>query len=172
MLEEFVGVKVTHFNSIADPVADILGAAYKSHPERLKEIINYAKSRRCEIIYKDREVLGYSPGLTKGQPGQISIHAQASISAWEHEFVHFLDDEANGFLGMRSLYDLNYRVTTEINAYKTEIEFVKKQKLKNADTIYRLKENFKKELELIQKNLNELITDKNVLLKIEELLRL
>ena len=113
------------FNSIADPVADLLGSAEKSHPLRLKEITDYIKSRGGEIVYKNHEVLGYSPGLRKGQPGQLHIHHEASISAWEHELKHFLDDEAAGFLGMQSVYDINYRISTEINAYRTEIDFIR-----------------------------------------------
>ncbi|WP_310028963.1 hypothetical protein [Flavobacterium arsenatis] len=153
-------------NSIADPVADILGAAYKSHPERLNEIINILNSKKVEIIYKETETLGYSPGLSKGNPGQIHIHKEASISGWEHEFTHFLDDEAEGFLGMESLFDLNYRVTTELNAYTKEIDFVKNLKGDNSKVIEQLKVNFKNELEFLARK--TVITDKNILNRINE----
>lgn len=149
-LNEVAGVRYKQFNSIADPVADILGAAYKSHPKRLNEIINILKSKKVEIIYKETETLGYSPGLSKGNPGQILIHKEASISGWEHEFRHFLDDEAEGFLGMRALGDTNFRVRSELNAYKTEIDFVKKLNNKNEiEVISQLKLNFKNEFEYL-----------------------
>lgn len=83
----------------------------------MNEIISILKSKKVEIIYKETETLGYSPGLSKGQPGQIHIHKEASISGWEHEFRHFLDDEAEGFMGMESLWNVNYRVGTELRAY-------------------------------------------------------
>ncbi|MCL1667211.1 hypothetical protein M2T82_03955, partial [Elizabethkingia ursingii] len=121
-------IRNNKFNSKADPVADLLGTASKSSPKRLKEIIEDLKNKNVEIIYRSDEALGYSPGLREGSPGQIIIHEKASISAWEHEYIHFLNDEERGFLGMKSLYDSNYRVFTELNAYTKEIEFVKSLK--------------------------------------------
>lgn len=142
--------RFNQFNSIADPVADVLGAAYKSHPERLRDILTYIESKGGEVIYKSEEALGYSPGLSKGQPGQIHIHKEASISAWEHELKHFLDDEAVGFMGMRALGDTNFRVRSELNAYKTEIDFVKKLNHNDEiELIKKLKLNFKNELDYL-----------------------
>lgn len=169
-LYEAAGERYKQFNSIADPVANILGAAYKSHPERLNEIINILKSKKVEIIYKETETLGYSPGLSKGNPGQILIHKEASISGWEHEFRHFLDDEAEGFLGMRALGDTNFRVRSELNAYKTEIDFVKKLNHKDEiEVISQLKLNFKNEFEYLTSRGK--ITDSNLVNEIQNFLK-
>ncbi len=160
-------IRSNYFNSIADPVADILGAASKSHPVRLKQIILDLTSEGVEIILRSDEALGYSPGLSKGKPGQIIIHENASISAWEHEYMHFLDDQNKGFLGMSSLFDSNYRVLTELNAYTKEIEFVKTLKGNNIKIIEQLKTNFNDELSYIINNFGD-VTDKNILDKIKK----
>jgi len=144
------------FNSKADPVADLLGNASRSHPERLKDIIADLKNKSVEIIYRSDEALGYSPGLREGIPGQIIIHENASISAWEHEYIHFLNDEERGFLGMKSLYDSNYRVLTEVNAYTKEIEFVKSLGKNNDKIIKQLKQNFFEEFKYIIENFGDI----------------
>jgi hypothetical protein len=163
--------RFNQFNSIADPVADILGAAYKSHPERLNEIINFLKSKRVEILYKDYEALAYSP-LRRGEPGQLIIHKEASISSWEHEFTHYLDDEKAGFLGSASLYDINYRITTELNAYTKEIEFIKSLKGENFKTIKQLKSNFIEEVKAVEEVTNQKLNNKQILNRIDKLLKL
>ena len=170
-MRKVVEDRFKQLNSIADPVADILGPAYKSHPERLGEIIDFLKLKKVEIIYKDREVMAYAP-LEKGKPGQLQIHREASISAWEHELIHYIDDEAAGFLGGGSLYNLNYRVATELKAYKAEIEFVKKLNGNNLKAINQLKKNFQEELEYIEMILNTKVSDKKIIKKINELLNL
>ena len=149
-------VRNNKFNSKADPVVDLLGAASKSHPERLREIITDLKSKNVEIIYRSDEALGYSPGLREGIPGQIIIHEKASISAWEHEYMHFLNDEERGFLGMKSLYDSNYRVLTELNAYTKEIEFVKSLSGNNDKVMKQLKKNFFEEFKYIIENFGDI----------------
>ncbi len=160
-------IRNNKFNSQADPVADLLGHASKSNPKRLQEIITDLKKKDVEIIYRSDEALGYSPGLREGAPGQIIIHEKASISAWEHEYIHFLNDEERGFLGMKSLYDPNYRVFTELNAYTKEIEFVKSLKGANDNTIKQLKENFSKEFKYIIENFGDL-TNKDLIDRIKD----
>ena len=36
----------------------------------------------------------------KGHPATIKMYEEASIAAVKHEYRHFLDDEANGYLGL------------------------------------------------------------------------
>ncbi len=157
------------YNSKADPVFDILGPAYKSHPRRAEEILETLKAKKVEIIYKNDETLAYAP-LRKGEPGQIHIHKEASISALENELRHFLDDESNGFLGGGGLYDINNRVSTELNAYSLEIDFVKKLADDNSSTIKKLKDNFREELDYIEDFLNEKVTDSSILKRINDFL--
>ena len=95
------------------------------------------------------------------------MYPEASISAWEHEFKHFLDDEAAGFLGMRSLGNINYRAGTELHAYKTEVDFVKTLKnSKETEIIKQLKLNFKQEIDYISGWGN--ITDEQLLKDINQ----
>lgn len=154
--EKKAQIRNDKFNSKADPVADLLGNASRSHPERLKDIIADLKNKSVEIIYRSDEALGYSPGLREGIPGQIIIHENASISAWEHEYIHFLNDEERGFLGMKSLYDSNYRVLTELNAYTKEVEFVKSLSKNNDKIIKQLKKNFFEEFKYIIENFGDI----------------
>ncbi|MGC5746441.1 hypothetical protein [Chryseobacterium sp. NFX27] len=109
-----------------------------------------------EIIYRPDEALGYSPGLREGTPRQIIIHEKASISTWEHEYMHFLNDEERGFLCMKSLYDSNYRVLTELNAYIKEVEFVKSLSGNNDKIIKQLKKNFSEEFKYIIENFGDI----------------
>lgn len=160
-------IRSNYFNSIADPVADILGAASKSHPERLKQISLDLKNKGVEIIFRSDEALGYAPGLSKGSPSQIIVHENASISAWEHEYVHFLDDQEKGFLGMSSLFDSNYRVSTELNAYTKEINFVKSLNGSHDIIIKQLKLNFEDEFNYIVNEFGE-IADKELLESIKK----
>lgn len=160
-------IRSNYFNSIADPVADILGPASRSHPERLKQITLDLKNKGVELIFRSDESLGYAPGLSKGKPGQIIVHENASISAWEHEYVHFLDDQENGFLGMSSLFDVNYRVRTELNAYTKEINFVKSLNGNHDNIIRQLKLNFEDEFNYIVREFDE-VTDKDLLESIKK----
>lgn len=81
-----------------------------------------------------------------------------------------LGDKASGFLGMRSLGDTNYRVRTELNAYKVEIEFVLKLKIKDEiEVVSKLKENFKNELDYLTNR--GILTDKELIEQINIFLK-
>ena len=67
---------------------------------------------------------------------------------------------------MSSLFDSNYRVYTELNAYTKEIEFVKSLSGNNQNIIKQLKLNFDDEFNYIINNFGK-VQDKNLLSKIE-----
>lgn len=112
-------------NKLSDPIYDIFGAAEESHPEDVERIINKAKSLHVEVREKEGK-MAYSPGLRKGEPGQLFISKSDSIGAWLHEERHMLDDEADGFLGFAGLLDVERRTQMEYNAYKVEIDLARK----------------------------------------------
>ena len=132
------------FNSISDPAADYYGPAKDYNPERLKKIQDELKSMGIAYnVVSDREVYGYSPGLMPGQPGTLVISKWASLSAWEHELLHGIDDFEAGFSGMRIFGDLNEVWRREKRAYDLEIKIAKR--LQNQELVDKLKLNKTKE---------------------------
>lgn len=118
------------FHTKDDPIREILGSAEQSHPEKVKEMMEYLKSVHVDVIIRDEnESMGYQPGLSAGKPGQIVLNKQASISAWMHEVQHVKDDEEAGWSGMRVLYDNDERYRREKKAYDIEINFAKQLNL-------------------------------------------
>ena len=113
------------FNKLGDPIYDIFGVAEESHPEDIERIINKAKNLHVEVREKEGK-MAYSPGLRKGEPGQLFISKSDSIGAWLHEERHMLDDEADGFPGFEGLFDVERRTRMEYNAYKVEIDLARK----------------------------------------------
>ena len=115
------------FNSIDDPLREVLGSAYDSHPEKVKELLEYLNSVNVEVLIRnENESLGYQPSVSSGNPGQIVLNKKASISAWLHEVQHVKDDEASGWIGMRILFtDPEERYQWEVRAYNQEIQLAK-----------------------------------------------
>lgn len=126
------------FNTHDDPIREVLGSAEQSHPEKVKEILDYFKSVDVDIIIREEnESMGYQPGLSAGKPGQVVLNKNASISAWLHEAQHVKDDEQAGWSGMKILWDNDERYRREKKAYNVEIEFAKQ--LNRQDMVERLK---------------------------------
>lgn len=69
--------------------------------------------------------MAYGPD-SLGSPGQFIIHPNASISAWKHEFQHFLDDKASGYQGRSLLANPNKRFELEARAYNEEMRFARR----------------------------------------------
>lgn len=108
-----------------DPMLDALGSIEQSHPEEMKKFIEYAKNRNVEVDL-DSPSIGYSPGLKKGQPGQLHVSTTDSYGAWLHEMQHLYDDEKMGWGGYEPLFDVAKRSEMEYNAYKQEIELARR----------------------------------------------
>ncbi|WP_244527406.1 hypothetical protein [Lihuaxuella thermophila] len=86
--------------------------------------------------------MAYSP-TSSGSPGEVYIDVNASISALRHEYQHFLDDMAEGWPGMRGLYDLKSRTRKELRAYLAEIR--EAEKLGYKDVVDQLWNNYREE---------------------------
>jgi uncharacterized Zn-binding protein involved in type VI secretion len=107
----------------ADPARRVLGPASKSHPEEIAKMRKAMEEAGVEI--KDRPgALAYSPGLRRGEPGQVYLDPDASYSAWKHEYQHFLDDKADGWSGMGGIVNRDTRWAREQSAYAKEIEMM------------------------------------------------
>ena len=138
----------------ADPIRDVLGPGRISHPKEWNETLATLKSAGVEIMLTNEERLAYAPGTFPGSPGQIHLHEDASIGALRHEYQHFADDQAAGYLGTRGLYDLAFRKQTEQKAYAIEIAMMEKMGKEEAAAQLRL--NLREELERLERDLGDI----------------
>ncbi len=132
------------FNTKDDPIREYIGAAEKSHPQELNKIIDDMEQSGVEITRREG-VMGYFPGLSVGKAGNVNIEEGASISAWMHEYKHFCDDRADGYLGFRVFQDYEKCIDREVGAYQVEIDFAKEQGYN--DIVRRLEKLRDKEVE-------------------------
>ena len=93
--------------------------------------------------------MAYAPGLIDGNPGQIVIDPDASLSALKHEYQHFLDAQAEGFpcFAKQMFEDPKNRVIKELRAYMVEIKDADQLGLKEISS--ELFENYRQEREWI-----------------------
>ncbi|MBS9463281.1 hypothetical protein KIM67_12760 [Flagellimonas sp. 389] len=143
------------YRSLGDPVKDILGSGRLSHTDEWNKLIKEIEDAGGEVKFSPGRI-AYSPGVTKGSPGQLIIDQDASITALRHEHRHFIDDQAAGYLGFEGVYDINFRVTTEYNAYKLEVQEM--LNLGESAATNQLKQNFIDEVTSIINHLNLPIT--------------
>lgn len=136
-------IKKNRLNSAGDPMVEVLGAGEESHPKEIEAFRKELKDLGVELIERKREALGYTPGLSRGQPGAVYISKGASYSAWCHEMKHVRDDYEEGWSGMRILADLDKRYKREVDAYNIEIQMA--QEAGRDDIAERLAENLEKE---------------------------
>ena len=118
-------INYNKFNTTADPMREIMGSAEKSHPKEIKALSEHIISLGAKLVRPEHEDLNYQPGLSRGEPGIVSISKNASYSAWLHEVKHLDDDYADGFLGFRVFQDPEKCAKREIEAYQIEIDMAK-----------------------------------------------
>lgn len=111
-------------SSEEDPVREVMGSAFESHPSETQEIINEYQNIGVELLYR-KDAMGYMPNATPGSPGIVIMDREASYSAWLHERQHVYDDRDSGWLGFRNLIDPENAARFEERAYNKEIDFVK-----------------------------------------------
>lgn len=108
-----------------DPIREILGSAFQSHPKQVKAIIADLQQKGVEIVSRPG-ALAYDPSLVPGMPGRFIIDPEASYSAWLHEKKHVDDDEARGWQGISVFKDMRVVYNMEKRAYDVEIDFAKR----------------------------------------------
>ena len=70
-----------------------------------------------------------------GTPGTIDVEEDISIAGLQHEYRHFLDDEASGFQGIKPLLaDKDLFWQTELNGYNEELKIARAMGLKEEET--------------------------------------
>jgi hypothetical protein len=152
-----VATQVAYRKNLADPVRDVLGPGRLSHPAEWQSTLADLRAAGVEIMLTPEERLAYAPGTRPGSPGQIHLHENASIGALRHEYQHFLDDQAAGFLGTRGLYDLAFRKLTEQKAYSLEITMM--EEMGEQEAAAQLRQNLRDELARLELDLGEIAID-------------
>ncbi|MDR2889392.1 MAG: hypothetical protein LBV33_06075 [Lachnospiraceae bacterium] len=142
------GKNITEFANPHDPIRDILGRGKDSHPEEWNSIVMELENSGVEIIYR-QNVMGYSPHPSNnGLPGQLLIDPDASISALEHEYIHFTQASEAGFPNMQGAFqDTTTRITNELSSYEVEIKYARELGLDNV--VEQLTENLEVEINTI-----------------------
>lgn len=111
-----------------DPMRDVTGPARISNPAEYNDILNQLKEMGVEVNISDGTTgarAGYGPS-TMGQPGQISVDPNVSLSALKHELQHAIDDMNSGWIGRQVKFsDPDLSIQWERNAYEIEIEAAK-----------------------------------------------
>lgn len=136
------------FNTYDDPIREVMGSAFESHPKETLEKIEELQKMGVDVIFHSGEGMMYQPGAL-GKPGQVKVDREASYSALLHEYIHAVDDEASGWQAARMVWDNDKAIEFEKRAYDAELEFYR---LNNApdEYIIRLEKLKKKEYERIR----------------------
>lgn len=102
-----------------DRLLGSLGPAHLNNADELAAITADLRRHGVAIDYRAGQ---YAYGPRAGEAGNLVIDPNASISAWRHEYGHFLDDLANGQPGLGA-YMQNPRMlrATERSQYLGEI---------------------------------------------------
>lgn len=119
------------FNTYEDPIREVMGSAFNSHPFETMKILDELKEAGIDVIYSDKPGMLYQP--SSGRPGQIRLDKESSFSALLHEYTHAMDDKESGWKGAQYLYDDVKMVEFETRAYDAELEFYR---LNNVDKRY------------------------------------
>lgn len=117
------------------------------------QITNIMVIRKGITIKMRPGSMGYSPSLSKGNPGVLIMDPEASYSAWLHELKHIEDDEASGWSGFQLIQDIERFAALEDAAYAAEIDFARKNGyIGTARRLERLRFERRQEILGIQRN--------------------
>lgn len=103
----------------------VTGSARTSNPEEYSKILKQLEEMGVDVNISDGTSgarAGYAPS-TMGQPGSISMDSDASLSAWQHELNHAIDDMNSGWRGCEVKFtNPEATIQWERNSYNIEIE--------------------------------------------------
>ncbi|MBW7929557.1 MAG: RHS repeat-associated core domain-containing protein, partial [Fimbriimonadaceae bacterium] len=118
-----LGTRAMRFNSGADVMRSRLGPAHESAPLQYDAIREVLEAEGVTLRFSEGE---YAYGAATGSPGNLVIDPNASISAWRHEYYHFLFDQKLGYPGF-AFYGRNPQVrwASERGAYLIEIRMAR-----------------------------------------------
>jgi hypothetical protein len=132
------------YYSLGDPVRDIWGPGRVSHSGEWNTLMSEIRALGVEVVERPN-AMAYTPNWVKNTPGQLILDPDASITALRHEHRHIIDDFSGGnWRGFEGGMDLNFRITTEYNGYKLEMEAMRA--IGREDAISTLKQFFLNEV--------------------------
>lgn len=135
------------FRTTDDPVREVLGSAYDSHPEEIARIKRELTRFGIKVIEQDENVnksIGYYPNPVSGKPGQFKINRNASYGAWLHEEQHAMDDKESNWNGIRIAW-MKEAIEWERRAYQKEIDLM--QNMGYNEIVEKLKQLLDKEIQ-------------------------
>ena len=139
------------FHTYDDPMREVMGSAIENNPEELNAIIEDLRSIGVETVFSDdNESIGYQPcnRFSNGEPGQVKLARESSLSACLHEKQHAFDDYESGWNGRYILsFDPEEHYNWEVRAYNVEIEIAKS--MGRADMVERLESLLERERKAI-----------------------
>lgn len=143
---------VIEFNTTDDPIREVMGSMFESHPEETEKILDELRKMGIKVFFTDEEKMVYSPGSAEfGYKGHIRVNENASFSALMHERQHALDDIKNGFPGAKYyMHNKNVRWQMELDAYHIELDLYQRYNV-GEKYIKRLKRLINKEYHEIYK---------------------
>ncbi|CAN5463864.1 hypothetical protein BH20ACI1_BH20ACI1_07820 [soil metagenome] len=116
------------FKSSNDPARKYYGAGKISNSDEWNEIIIYLQKQGVKVSFVGKDMV-YGVSAVKGQPVNLRIDADASISALRHEKFHFEHDKNLGFPGARYFFEsYERRWYSEFWAYIVELRFARAEK--------------------------------------------
>jgi hypothetical protein len=104
-----------------DRLLTTMGPARLNNPLEYRTIMSELDAQGVSVNMRSGEY-AYGPSSRPGQPGNVVVDPDASLSALRHEYGHFLDDQALGFPGMRFyMENPSLRLASERSQYLGEI---------------------------------------------------
>lgn len=143
---------VIEFNTTDDPIREVMGSMFESHPEETEKVLKELKEMGIKVFFTDDANMVYSPGNAEfGYKGHIRVNENASFSALMHERQHALDDIKNGFPGAKYyMHNKKVRWKMELDAYHIELDLYQRYNV-GEKYIKRLKRLINKEYHEIYK---------------------
>lgn len=119
---------VIEFNTTDDPIREVMGSMFESHPEETKKVLDELRSMGIEVFFTENKKMIYSTGNAEfDYKGHIRVNKNASYAALMHERQHAIDDFNNGYPGMGYyVYNEEERWKFEERAYLVELEIYKR----------------------------------------------
>jgi hypothetical protein len=126
-------IKADGLNCYGDHLRKTLGSAIKNNPVEVKQIVDYVTQKGGSVNFgRSGKMVYNAPG--GGTPGTIDVEEDISIAGLQHEYRHFLDDEASGFQGIKPLLaDKDLFWQTELNGYNEELKIARNMGLKEEE---------------------------------------
>lgn len=145
-----INIKEFMFRSQGDPLLDVMGTAWQSHPKETKRLLKRLTKLGVTINVSESDSIGYTPSLQSvGGPGVLNLPFNYSYGAILHEADHVFEDMKAKWNGWNVIfYELKERIRRERQVYTLEIKLASEMGFH--DVVKQLKRNLEDEIEKIK----------------------